>query len=104
MSQITYSKQGNYRLPNLRMPQQETIMGKYAHLRESFLKKNKKVLFTTLLTSGKLTEHLNEIQTAATARMEELTTQLLRQENYVTHKHWILGTNSACQGNIPCTL
>ena len=55
-------------------------MGKYALLRRSYLKEHHRILFTNLLTSGKLTEHLMEIEEAAQNRMEQIVKAMAAQE------------------------
>ena len=64
--ELTYTNQGDYRLPNLIAPEEpEVHLGKYALLRRSYLKNLRRILFTNLLTSGKLNAHLMEIEEAA---------------------------------------
>ena len=72
MTEITYTRQGDYNLPNLLPPQEEPVPhGKYALLRKKFLKEHRRVTYTNLLTSGKLNSHLAEVQQTAQRRMEE---------------------------------
>ena len=86
MTEITYTRQGDYNLPNLLPPQEEPVPhGKYALLRRRYLQQNRKVRFTNLLTSGKLNEHLSEIDRTAKQRMEQLVTEMARTEG-VTEK------------------
>ena len=73
MTEITYTRQGDYNLPNLLPPQEEPVPhGKYALLRKKFLKEHRRVTYTNLLTNGKLNTHLAEIQQTAQRRMELL--------------------------------
>lgn len=79
--ELTYTYQGGYRLPNLAVPEQPQVrLGKYALLRRSYLKEHRRILFTNLLTSGKLTEHLMEIEEAAQNRMEQIVKAMAAQE------------------------
>jgi len=58
----TYSTIGDYRLPNLTMPDEnEYELGIWGQMRLNYLRNNNRILYTNLLTSGKLNEHLNEI-------------------------------------------
>ena len=79
MSELTYTMQGGYRLPNL-LPSQEPEMhlGKYALLRRTYLKQHRRVTYTNLLTSGKLNQHLMEIEQimAQMAKAEGVTEEL----------------------------
>ena len=79
MTEITYTRQGDYNLPNLLPPQEEPVPhGKYALLRKKFLKEHRRVTYTNLLTSGRLTSHLAEIQQTAQRRMEEIVAQMAK--------------------------
>ena len=79
--ELTYTMKNGYRLPNLLPPQEtEVHLGKYALLRRKYLQQNRKVLFTNLLTSGKLNEHLMEVDKAANERMELLVAQMAQAE------------------------
>lgn len=81
MTEITYTRQGDYNLPNLLPPQEEPVPhGKYALLRKKFLKEHRRVTYTNLLTSGKLNSHLAEIQQTAQRRMEEIVAQMAKAE------------------------
>ena len=80
MAEITYSRQGDYNLPNLLPPQEpEVALGKYALLRRKFLK-NRRITYTNLLTSGKLNSHLAEIEQTALSRMDQVVAQMAKTE------------------------
>ena len=79
--EITYRMQDGFQVPNLLMPQMpEAHLGKYAELRRAYLKKHRRVLYTNLKTSGKLTEHLAEIEQTARKMVEQTVTQMARAE------------------------
>ena len=80
MNGITYTMQGDYNLPNLLPPQEpEVRLGRYALMRRKFLKQHRRVTYTNLLTSGKLNQHLMEIEQTAHARMEQITAQMAQE-------------------------
>ena len=81
MTEITYTRQGDYNLPNLLPPQEEPVPhGKYALLRKKFLKEHRRITYTNLLTSGKLNSHLAEIQQTAQRRMEQIVAQMAKAQ------------------------
>ena len=81
MTQITYTKQGDYLLPNLLPPQEpQTPLGKYGLMRCRFLQQNRRVTYTNLLTTGQLHSHLMEIEQTARNRMERIVTQMAQAE------------------------
>ena len=53
---------------------------KYGRTREKYLREHKKVLYFNLLTSGKLYEHLAEIDTSARDRAEYLIKEMARKQ------------------------
>ena len=60
-------------------------MGKYARMRLRYLKEHQPALYTSLLFSGKLNEHLSEIETSAQEMMETITNRL-KQERGITEE------------------
>lgn len=82
MQEIQYTKQGNYLLPNLLPPQDASDfpLGKYGIMRREYLKNHRKVLYTNLLTSGKLNSHLHDVEKQAQNRMELLVRQMAKAQ------------------------
>ena len=81
MNGITYRQEGDYRLPNLLPPQEpEMTLGKYALMRRSFLKEKRRVMYTNLLTSGKLNSHLMEVDQSAQTMLAQLTEQMAKEQ------------------------
>ncbi len=80
-NKITYTQQGDYLLPDLKFPEQPKveigIFGK-RHLR--YLEHNRKILYTNLLTKGKLTAHLAEIDKLAEDMFFRLVKQIAERE------------------------
>ena len=69
-SEFAYPRHGDYLIPNLTLPETSNAhIGKYGLLRKAYLKSHRKVLYTNLLTSGKLCEHLVEIDRQADSRL-----------------------------------
>ena len=69
--EVTYRMQDGFQIPNLLLHQEpEAHLGKYAELRRQYLKKHRRVLYTNLKTSCRLTEHLAEIEQTAKAMVE----------------------------------
>lgn len=80
-TKITYTQQGDYLLPDLKLPEQPTvkigIWGK-RHLR--YLEKHHPIIYTNLLTSCKLTAYLADIDKEANEMFERLVKQFAEQE------------------------
>ena len=77
----TYTQVGDYFIPNLVISETaQSPLGKYGRMRRRYLKEHCPVLYTNLLVTGKLDQHLAEIDMACEVRMELLTQQMAKQE------------------------
>ena len=80
-AKITYTQQGDYLLPDLKLPEQPKveigIWGKW-HLR--YLKNYHPIIYTNLLTSCKLTAYLADIDKQAEDMSFRLVNQFAKQE------------------------
>ena len=83
MANITYRQVNDYMIPNLKLPPEETSirLGKWGMLHKDYLQKHSPVLFTTLLTQGKLYQHCAQIDTQAQQMFDTLVTQMIKNEN-----------------------
>ena len=75
-NELTYTKNGEYWIPDLTAAEQSVTLSKYGRMREWFLKEHRTITYNNLLLSGKLTAHLTEIDQAAVNRMEEIMPEL----------------------------
>ena len=82
MANITYRQVADYMIPNLTLPPEETAicLGKWGMLHKNYLIKNKKALFTTLLTQGKLYQHCAMVENQARAMFDMLVEQMKEAE------------------------
>ena len=78
----TYRQEGDYLLPNLSLPPDtlEYQIGKYGRMRKRYLKEHRDALYTSLLLSGKLDQHLAEIDQTCVERIERITADMARVE------------------------
>ena len=78
MKQITYTRCGDYNIPNLSLSETETKpLGKYGRMRKKYLQEHRLVLWNSMILSEKLYPHLREIDETANRRMEQLMSELL---------------------------
>ena len=78
---LTYHRNGDYLLPDLCLTEAEQPpLGKYGRMRLRYLEEHRPGLYTRLLLSGTLMEHLQEIDSTCQERLEQLTRQMQAQE------------------------
>ena len=77
---LSYTLHGDYYLPDLALNEEEPTYGKYGMLRKQFLKEHRSAKYQYLLLTGKLTEHLNQIDQEAREQVEMLTEQMLKKQ------------------------
>ena len=78
-NELTYTKNGEYWIPDLTAAEQSVTLSKYGRMREWFLKEHRTITYNNLLLSGKLTAHLMEIDRAAVNRMEEIMPEMAKR-------------------------
>ena len=79
--EITYTNHEGFYLPNLTLPRkEEASCGRYGRLRRKYLKEHRRGTYTSLLTSGQLTHHLNEIDREANEMLDLLIKQMAQAQ------------------------
>ena len=79
MDEMTYTKNGDYQIPDLRLSEQtQTPLGKYGRMRKNYLKEHRPVLWNRLLLSESLYSHLREIDETANRRLEQMMLELMK--------------------------
>ena len=74
---VTYTTVGSIQIPDLVMDAQpEGNIGKYGRMRKRYLEQKHDGTFTALVLSGKLTEHLLEIDRMAREQIEATVSQM----------------------------
>ena len=76
---IQYELIGDYYYPCL-IAEEPPALTKYGRMRKRYLREHRKVLYFNLLTSGKLGEHLAEMDTSARDMAEYLTKEMARKQ------------------------
>ena len=76
---LSYTLHGGYYLPDLEINEEEPIYGKYGIMRKQFLKEHRSARYQYLVLTGKLTEHLNQVDKEAREKVEMLMEQMAEQ-------------------------
>lgn len=79
---ISYTRIGDYLLPNLILKDKEQFnIGKYGLLRLEYIKKYKLGLYFDLLVNDNLNEYLHNIDTTVMEKVQKLIKELAEKEN-----------------------
>ena len=76
---LSYTLYGDYYLPDLEINEEEPTYGKYGIMRKQFLKEHRSARYQYLVLTGKLTEHLNQVDKEAREKVEMLMKQMVEQ-------------------------
>ena len=77
----TYTQVGDYFLPDLILPEEETKpVGVWGQRHKHYLKEHKRTTYITLLTSGKLNSYLADIDKQAEEMFSRLVKQMTERE------------------------
>ena len=97
----TYIRHGDYLIPCLTLPEEEQrFIGVWGQRHKRYLKEHKKVVYITLLTSGRLNSYLVDIEEQAQERFERIVDQMkqaqgiteqLKAENQM---EWVVRMNN----------
>ena len=78
MSELIYTRCGDYYIPDLKLSEQpEAPIGKYGRMRQRYLKEHRPGLYSSLALSEKLYPHLLEIDRAARERMDAMLPRMM---------------------------
>ena len=80
---VSYTLQGDYYLPDLTLPteEQKSNIGVWGMRHANHLKQNHKVVYYNLLTSGKLSSYLTDINERAEDMFQQLVKELSAKED-----------------------
>ena len=76
---LSYTLYGDYYFPDLEINEEELTYGKYGIMRKQFLKEHRSARYQYLVLTGKLTEHLNQVDKETREKVEMLVEQTAGQ-------------------------
>ena len=77
---IGYHLEGDYWIPDLIAPE-SPVIGIWGERRRRFLRDHRRPVYSSLLMTGKLNTHLQEVDQSASEMAERLTAQLAEREH-----------------------
>ena len=79
--EITYTMQGDYLLPNLTLPEQDSRpIGLWGQQHLRYIKRSRPILYTNLLTKCKLNEYLADVGEQAQKMYDELVQAFAKED------------------------
>ena len=75
----TYSDLNGYLIPNLAIPESPPP-GKWGRMRRRYLKEHHPALYSSMLLTGRLDQHLAEIDRSCEGQLEHIIQQMTKQE------------------------
>ncbi len=78
--EITYSKTGDYLLPNLTIPDEHYNIGKYGMLRREYLKNYRQAIYSVMMMNGTLLKHLAELDKTCHEVLDRLIPKMAERE------------------------
>ncbi len=77
----TYRSEGDYLVPNIALDTDtDRSIGRYGWMRKQYLEEHRPVVYNQLLLSGKLKEHLEEIDTICNEQLERMIPAMAKRE------------------------
>jgi len=80
MTELTYTKNGNYQIPDLKLSEEPESkpLGKYGMLRKTYLQEYRPILWNQMILSETLFPHLREMDETAQQRLEQMMPELMK--------------------------
>ena len=75
---LTYTMNGDYLIPDLKIEVPEQPLGKYGRMRQKYLKEHRPILWNQMILSETLFPHLREIDETANRRLEQMMPELMK--------------------------
>ena len=102
--EITYTMQGDYLLPNLKLPEQDKRpISLWGQQRLRYIKRSRPIFYTNLLTKCRLNEYLADIDEQAQKMYDELVQSFAKEEGCTEQLKaanqmlWVRKMNNAAQ-------
>ena len=79
MMNLTYTKNGDYLIPDLSLTEQENRpLGKYGRMRRKYLEEHRPILWNQMILTETLFPHLREIEETANRRVDQMMPDLMK--------------------------
>lgn len=76
MQELTYTRCGNYYIPDIRLPEENRLIGKWGRMHRDYLMEHHPIRFNDLCLSGELWTYLADLNEQAQSRLELIIEQM----------------------------
>lgn len=80
---IDYVLLGDYYIPDLKLPEEERLIGKYGRMHREYLRENHPILFNDLVLSCRLWTYLAYINEQTQERLQIIISQMRKAESVI---------------------
>ena len=77
---IEYIRNGDYYIPDLKLPEENRPIGKWGHMHREYLKEHHPIQYTNLVLSCKLWTYLADLNEQAQERLDRIMQQIKEAE------------------------
>ena len=81
MSELKYIQNGDYLIPDLKLPEETRPIGRWGRMHRDYLKEYQPIRFSNLVLSGELWTVLADLNEQAEARLDLIIRQMKEKEN-----------------------
>ena len=81
MTNLTYTKYGDYFIPNITIKETSESIGRFGRMRRKYLQEENTILYNDLVLTEKLFPHLLEVEEIAQKRFDVLMEQMKVRRN-----------------------
>ena len=81
MTNLTYTKSGDYFIPNIAIQETAKPIGRFGRMRRKYLQEENPIIYNDMILTEKLFPHLLEVDEIAQRRFDVLMEQMKAQRN-----------------------
>ena len=80
MHELNYIRCGDYYIPDIRLPEENRLIGRWGRMHRDYIKENNPIRFNNLCLSGELWTYLADLNEQAQSRLELIIEQMKAAE------------------------
>ena len=85
MQELNYIRCGDYYIPDIRLPEESSPIGRWGRMHRDYIKEHRPILFNNLYLNGNLWTYLADLNEQAQSRLELIIEQMKAAEGVTEH-------------------